>query len=80
MDAHSFIRLPASGEGDTHTHEQKKKKKKLCTHLRALPMDEQLEWDVFHLVKPNVMGSELPMFFSHLGLFASFSVYECIYI
>lgn len=77
VDAHSFIRLPASRLGDTRrdTHALKK------YTLHALPVDHQQECDMLYLVKFTVKVSELPLlFFLSPGDICVFSfLYECIY-
>lgn len=71
VDAHSFIRLPASRLGDTRrdTHTLKK-----CT-LHALPVDHQQECDMLYLVKFTVKVSELPL----LGFFVTRG-YLCLFL
>lgn len=76
VDAHSFIRLPASRLGDTRrdTHALKK------YTLHALPVDHQQECDMLYLVKFTVKVSELPLLFffvtrGYLCLFLPIWVY-----
>lgn len=72
-DAHSFIRLPASGAGDTHEDTKKR------THLHALPVDDPSAWDTSRLMDLPATASEMPIFplffCCHLKLFVFF-VYE----
>lgn len=74
-DAHSFIRLPASGVGDTHT--QKKK----CVHTYML-----CQWTISRSGTCSIWLNVLwwrpscQCFFYHLELFVSFSLYMSVFI